>query len=578
MDFMYRALWLASLAAVTVISCAGGTRIPEDDSVVAATTATASASVGSGGFGGDSSSGGSGGSSTPSACGIDCSTIMTDACHVAECNPDTKNCEIVNRSNGTSCEDGVFCTIDDSCQDGLCTGGGDNDCGLSPAACQDVSCDEANKTCAPSPKAEGASCSSQDLCQVNSTCSNGLCVGITKDCFFSPVPNDCYSAVCNPANGQCEPQVDSLKNGMTCSDPSDLCTVNKICNNGMCEGGSPKDCSFLTQGCQLGTCDTMTGSCTTQSVAPGMMCDDLNSCTVGETCSNGQCNNGTPITQCSGQTADGCCPSTCNDTNDKDCETLGLIFLTSSNGSLGFHRYTIASNSWVTVKSPPVATKSQITNDGQFVYLMGQDGNVYKYAPPTDSWTTHMPGPPKGPSSPIGLFQWFNGGFYYCKDGSSTLFIARNGSWTNLNLPVPCSSAGTWDESTKELYIRRYSQLGFVVLDTQTDLVKRTVSNTTSVGENSRTGSYHSGFFYSRTFTGTLQKLHSVTGVTSDTTLQPGSDHTGSDTDFTKGKIYLSGYSSNSTVFQVFDPVANTLTSLANQPSVSNHSTITVMR
>lgn len=44
------------------------------------------------------------------------------------------------------------------------------------------------------------------------------------------------------------------------------------------------------------------------------------------------------------------------------------------------------------------------------------------------------------------------------------------------------------------------------------------------------------------------------------------------------GRRYISGYGGEPTSFQVFDPSDDSLTTLANQPSVSNHSTITVMR
>ena len=68
--------------------------------------------------------GGQGGSTPPPLpCGIDCSTIQTDACHEAQCNMTTKQCEVVNAPNATACDDGVFCTTQDSCVDGKCVGG-----------------------------------------------------------------------------------------------------------------------------------------------------------------------------------------------------------------------------------------------------------------------------------------------------------------------------------------------------------------------------------------------------------------------------------------------------------------------
>lgn len=45
----------------------------------------------------------------------------------------------------------------------------------------------------------------------------------------------------------------------------------------------------------------------------------------------------------------------------------------------------------------------------------------------------------------------------------------------------------------------------------------------------------------------------------------------------TTGYIYISGYEPQGTSFQRYDPASNSITTLANQPSVPNHSTITVM-
>ena len=127
-------------------------------------------------------------------------------------------------------------------------------------------------------------------------------------------------------NGMCEPVVGN--EGGACTDLSDLCTVNKTCMSGVCQGGQPMNCSLLTQGCVLGVCDTNTGQCTTQAVGEGMLCDDLDPCTTGETCTMGNCTNGTAVTTC--MDGDGCCPSNCNDTNDLECAIpMGTAALTT---------------------------------------------------------------------------------------------------------------------------------------------------------------------------------------------------------------------------------------------------------
>lgn len=303
-----------------------------------ASVTTGSSSGNAGGSNTTAGGGGSGSSMEASTgtgmdfpCGIDCSTIMVGDCQVAECNLENKQCEIVPATDGAACEDGLFCTVNDSCVAGECVGGEANDCGMPPPECTSISCDETSMSCSTVPAAEGSACQSTALCEVNSTCQAGKCVGIEKDCFFAPVPSDCHIAKCNPQNGQCEPEPGN--DGQLCSDLTALCTVGKTCNMGKCEGGMPKDCSALTQGCNIGECDATTGSCVGKPVMPGQMCDDLNSCTTGETCSNGVCGNGTPITQCVAN--DSCCPPGCTEMNDADCScsvNLATMAVGSSSG------------------------------------------------------------------------------------------------------------------------------------------------------------------------------------------------------------------------------------------------------
>jgi cysteine-rich repeat protein len=272
-----------------------------------------------------------------------------------------------------------------------------------------------------------------------------------------------------------------------------------------------------------------------------------------------------------------------DDIDDDGCSNACIaasdyVFLTSSNGDLGFYRYSIIDNAWTTVTSPPSTTRTQITNDGVSVFLMGSNNTVYEYDPGGDSWSNLMSGPGNLTASPIGLFQWFPDGFYYLKDGQSTMYVYRNGQWTSFALGVAGSCAGTYDGENQELYIRTYSQLGFQVIDTTNDTVARTIPDGTSVGENSRSGSYVDGYFYSRIWDGPFQRFDGVSGTKTGMLGDPTSSHTATDTDFATGRIYVAGYGGQGTIFEVYDPVDDAMTSLAASPNVSNHSTITVMR
>ncbi|MEQ9319836.1 MAG: hypothetical protein RIF41_11805 [Polyangiaceae bacterium] len=299
--------------------CAKSQTTFEDDGGTEGTTS----GTGGAGVGGMVNTGGDG-AGGETLCDVDCSTIATPDCSVAVCNDGSHmgtvgSCVVINAEDGTSCEDGLFCTVNDACVEGVCTGGPQNDCGMAPDACEEILCDEPSQTCSSGTLPNGTPCdNTDDLCLVNEMCQNGLCVGDTKDCFFAPVPNECFNAVCNPVNGMCEPEPGN--DGAACIDTNDLCSVGNTCAAGVCSGGSPLNCDNLTQGCDLGVCDPASGQCTTMTVMNGQMCDDLNGCTVGELCTNGTCGGGTPVTACSGaQTADGCCPPSCSVADDLDC-------------------------------------------------------------------------------------------------------------------------------------------------------------------------------------------------------------------------------------------------------------------
>jgi hypothetical protein len=106
----------------------------------------------------------------------------------------------------------------------------------------------------------------------------------------------------------------------------------------------------------------------------------------------------------------------------------------------------------------------------------------------------------------------------------------------------------------------------------------RTINDATNVGENSRTGSYVDGYFYSRDWDAPFQRYDGITGTKTAMMGTPTSGHTATDTDFGTGYIYVGGYGGEGTVFQVYDPGNDMMMDLASSPDVSNHSTITVMR
>jgi hypothetical protein len=327
-----------------VAACATGQSVVSDDSDDDGAASTASAV---GGAGGQTGAGGNaaGGQVPALPCGIDCGSIDTPDCQAAICNAETLKCEIVPLKEGTSCDDGQFCTTQDACVAGICVGGLQNDCGMAPVKCQLIVCIELNKSCGIMPAPDGSFCVAADLCAVGAGCQAGICSGFAKDCFFAPTPDDCHSSACNPQNGKCEPFANPNLDGKTCIDLNDMCSVNKTCAAGTCIGGEVKDCSALTVGCFDGICDPGTGQCFSSPVPPGGTCaqatDDCNvgicdmngncapqatneggacnsdPCFDGQLCAGGQCQGGVVITQCTD--GDQCCAAGCQLNNDSDC-------------------------------------------------------------------------------------------------------------------------------------------------------------------------------------------------------------------------------------------------------------------
>lgn len=182
---------------------------------------------------------------TPSGCAQDCSTIEVPNCYEAVCNEVTGICELGPMADDSPCEDGEYCTVDDTCQDGLCMAGGARDCADGDDPCLISECDEEEDSCAATPAPNGIVCQSTDLCQTNALCVNGQCLGAPMDCSGTPVSSaECELAACDPATGQCV--VGPVNDGMACAS-GDLCESDKTCDTGVCVGTPIPDCTVCTE-------------------------------------------------------------------------------------------------------------------------------------------------------------------------------------------------------------------------------------------------------------------------------------------------------------------------------------------
>jgi hypothetical protein len=258
------------------------------------------------------------------------------------CNEATDTCDADDPA-GSTCNDGLFCTVAEKCNaTGVCTGGTPMDCSASGNQCNTASCDEAADTCKGTPL-NGNACNDGSSCTTNDTCNAGTCTGTMSCDDGNPCTVDSCSgaltcqnvpgnagAQCRPANGTCDdPETcngtspncpaDLVNGARTCSPAS--CTLGQATPAGVCNGAS-------------GTCPTVTaqscGNYVCNAAACGTTCTGPNDCAQGSFCdATGHCNSkGQPGAPC---TSGGQCASTfctdgvcCNSDCSGNCEACNV--------------------------------------------------------------------------------------------------------------------------------------------------------------------------------------------------------------------------------------------------------------
>ena len=325
MGLRFTCLALGSAAALVLAACS--TASSDDGGDDPTTSSGGSGAEAAGGAG--TTGGGGGAYSGP--CNQDCAEIAAPQCYQSVCNEGQyegpiDTCTVVPLG-GAPCDDGLFCTLHDTCDDeGTCIGGPQNHCDMLPDQCSIVSCDETTKTCSNTSAEDGAPCVDDDLCTVNGKCQGAQCVGTPKDCAISPLAA-CNTMACNPDTGDCEGTPDATKNGSSCAF-GELCNEGTTCDAGACIGGTPKNCSGLSVGCLNGVCNLQSGLCTTEPVANGEACLDGNDeCNVGMCDANGDCQ---PV-----PTPGVSCPSAADDCNVGVCSAAGVCEPVAANEGNG---------------------------------------------------------------------------------------------------------------------------------------------------------------------------------------------------------------------------------------------------
>ncbi len=146
-------------------------------------------------------------------------------------------------TNGTSCNDSYYCTVNGVCQSGVCQGESRNCSGFSDP-CNDGICNEYTDACEADPtNYEGLSCNDENPCTINDLCSGGVCSGTEMQC-------------------------------------PDYCAANRSYHSGYCSGGT---CQYNTTQCGTSYCESWSEPyCSGSLIVHSRICHDAG-------CSSGSC-------------------------------------------------------------------------------------------------------------------------------------------------------------------------------------------------------------------------------------------------------------------------------------------------
>ncbi|MBI5511968.1 MAG: hypothetical protein HY903_24690 [Deltaproteobacteria bacterium] len=181
------------------------------------------------------------------------------------------------RGSGMSCNDGLFCTVADTCSGSACIGQA-RACVVG-ISCRTGACDEGLDQCTGEPVADGAFCDDDRYCTVTDTCIAGECVGAGEPCPGADGDADC-SESCDEASDACT----LIDGGSTCDD-GDPCTQSDECQLGACLG-AVRACVALDDCHEDGSCSSETGECSVPAKPDGTTCAATSASGV---CSNGSC-------------------------------------------------------------------------------------------------------------------------------------------------------------------------------------------------------------------------------------------------------------------------------------------------
>jgi hypothetical protein len=178
-------------------------------------------------------------------------TAFIDECNAGSCQ--ASGCAPAPVANGTACDDGTFCSLTASCQNGVCAQETERSC-TDGNDCTVDSCDDNLEACVfDDSSTEGNSCEDGQFCTENTICVSGNCEGgDTIDCDDG---NPCSVDSCNDTLDQCVNNTSAAEN-VSCGD--DL-----ICCSGSCIDSDEDNCGLCGNVCAdaTGSCASSGASC-----------------------------------------------------------------------------------------------------------------------------------------------------------------------------------------------------------------------------------------------------------------------------------------------------------------------------
>ncbi|HUU03549.1 MAG TPA: hypothetical protein VM425_19090 [Myxococcota bacterium] len=167
-------------------------------------------------------------------CQIDTDCDDDDPCTVDTCLEDECNYDFAQA--GTACDDGFYCTTDDSCDgSGVCSGQ-QMDCSSLDDQCNKGVCNETFNGCEARPDREDQGCDDGLYCTTGETCQGGVCTGAPNDCDDGV---DCTIDSCDAQEEAChhDPDDSLCDDGVGCT--TDSCDEQNDCQHVPNAGGCP---------------------------------------------------------------------------------------------------------------------------------------------------------------------------------------------------------------------------------------------------------------------------------------------------------------------------------------------------